>query len=50
MNVLMIPISLAQHPETHVLEPEKMLGILKRLNLGGYSYQVAVMTKLNPDN
>jgi len=50
MKVLLIPIVLAQHPETHVIEPEKMLGILKKLNLGGYSYKIAVLTKLNADN
>ena len=41
LNVLLMPVVLALHPENYALEPEQFLETLKKLNPSAYEFKIS---------
>ena len=50
LQVLLIPVVFALHPENHGLQPEKFLKTLRDLNLSVYEYKIASVAREYKNN
>ena len=41
LNVLLIPVVFAMHPENHSIDPEDFLETIKQLDISVYEYKIA---------